>query len=228
MKRKNKIKENIRRWLTGTTVTLMVLVASIGAATIGMAGCAHKEADTEVDDRPGAYYSRVKSVNKLVLGQMAVSKMATLNDITLSEAKGLRETTAALLDAVKIGDRKAAYSYSTYLRAYIHLSGLRPEDVRVDETAKRIDLTLPDVTVEIQGRDVEIREDHYRVSGLRSNVNAPERAKLKEKMNTALKAEMEKRPEFKEQLKATARRKAENYFQSLLGQEGYTVVINFG
>ena len=77
------------------------------------------------------YYSEVKSVNKLVLAQMTISKMATVDDIKLEDADGARQTAAAVIDAVKIGNRKAAYSYDTYLRAYVDLTGLQPEDVVV-------------------------------------------------------------------------------------------------
>ncbi|MDE5887809.1 MAG: DUF4230 domain-containing protein [Muribaculaceae bacterium] len=45
----------------------------------------------------------------------------------------MKQMSAALIDAVKVGNRKAAYSYNTYLRAYIDLSGLPEEDVKVDE-----------------------------------------------------------------------------------------------
>ena len=54
--------------------------------------------------REKLYYSEVKSVNKLVLAQMTVSKMATIDDINLSDAEGLKQTAAALLDAVKLGN----------------------------------------------------------------------------------------------------------------------------
>lgn len=185
--------------------------------------CKHKEQS----EPPRAFYSEVRSVNKLVLGRMAISKMSTIEDLKLSEAKGMKQKTEALLDEVKIGNRKAAYSYSTYLRAYIDLGELTPEDVVVDDESKTISLTLPAVKTEFLGRDVQIREDHYRVTGLRSNINARERALLKEKMNGALKREVEEKPIYKEKLIAQAQTKAVSYFRSLLGKDGYTVSVNF-
>lgn len=177
--------------------------------------------------REKLYYSEVKSVNKLVLAQMTVSKMATIDDINLSDAEGLKQTAAALLDAVKLGNRKAAYSYDTYLRAFIDLSTLTPEDIKVDESDKNITLTLPTVTTEYLGRDMEIREDHYRVTGLRSEIDARERAEIKEQMNTVLKEEVERKPMFRDKLVNEAKAKAQTYFSSLLGKDGYTVTVKF-
>lgn len=171
--------------------------------------------------------SEVKSVNKLVLAQMAVSKMATIDDIDLSKAEGLKQTTAGLLDAIKFGNRKAAYSYNTYLRASIDLSTMTEGDIKVNESAKTITVTLPPVQTEFIGRDMEIREDHYRVTGLRSQINAKERAELKEQMNAMLKHEVEVKTEFHNKLEATARAKCESYFRTLLGHEGYNVIVKF-
>lgn len=179
------------------------------------------------NERQNLYYSEVKSVNKLVLAQMSISKMATIDDISLDEAKGAKQTLAALTDAVKIGDRKAAYSYDTYMRAFVDLTNLQLEDVEVNESAKTVTLTLPAIETEFQGRDMGIREDHYRVTGMRSEIDAKERAEIKEKMNTALKEEVEKKPEFRDRLIKTAQAKANTYFSSLLGEEGWSVNVKF-
>ncbi len=173
------------------------------------------------------YLSEVKSVNKLVLAQMTISKMATIDDIDLAKAEGLKQAAAGLLDALKIGDRKAAYSYNTYMKAYIDMSAVTEDDVKVDEATKTITLDLPPIQTEFAGRDVGIREDHYRVTGLRSQIDPKERAEIKEQMNTALKKEVEEKSEFRSRLEAEARSKCVSYFKSLLGGDGYNVVVNF-
>lgn len=184
------------------------------------AGCSNEEPARKL-------YTEVKSVDKLLLAQMTVTKMASVDDVSIDDAKGMKQTIAALADAVKIGDRKAAYSYSTYIRAYLDLSELQPSDLLVDNRRKTIILNLPDVKTEFAGRDMEIKEEHYRVSGLRSNIRPEERAALKEKMNTQLKKEVRENPEFQEKLEAQARGKAKSYFTSLLGRDGYEVIVNF-
>ncbi|MDE6338440.1 MAG: hypothetical protein K2K97_01470, partial [Muribaculaceae bacterium] len=69
--------------------------------------------------------------------------------------------------------------------------------------------------------------DHYRVTGLRSEIDAKERAEIKEQMNTHLKQEVEEKSEFRSRLDAEARTKADAYFKTLLGGDGYNVIVNF-
>lgn len=197
----------------------IIIVLGLLAHTIG--SCSGQE------PREKLYYEEARSVNKLVLASMTISKMATVDDISLDEAEGLRQTAAALLDAVKLGKRRAAYSYNTYLRAYVDLSSLSPDDIKVDNAGKSVTLTLPPISTEYLGRDMEIREEHYRVTGLRSEIDATERAKIKEQMNTLLKNEVKGNPMFRDKLVEEAKAKAGIYFSSLLGKDGYTVNIKF-
>lgn len=192
-----------------------------------MCAAAVSACDNADADAGRSVLRQAKSVNKLVFAQMSISKMATVDDISLSDAKGMKQTLAAISDAAKVGTRKAAYSYDTYLNAFMDMSTLTPEDVKVDTKARTIEITLPPIQAEFAGRDMEFREEHYRVSGLRSEIDAAERAAIKEQMNTSLKNEVEEKPFFKEKIIAAAKAKAENYFGSLLGSDGYKVTVNF-
>lgn len=205
-------------------LSVLVLTIALAAGSL-LSGCRFMDGMRETAQRN--YLSEVKSVNKLVLAQMTISKMATIDDIDLAKADGMKQMAAGLIDAVKVGNRKAAYSYDTYLKAYVDLSGLTSDDIKVDDATKTITLTLPPVQTEFAGRDMEIRENHYRVSGLRSEIDAKERAEIKEKMNTALKQEVEEKSEFRSRLEAEARSKAVAYFKALLGSDGYNVIVNF-
>lgn len=173
------------------------------------------------------YVDELRSVNKLVLAQMTVSKMATIDDLPLDDARGIKQTAAAMLDIIKIGNRKAAYSYDTYLRAYVDMSQLSPDDVRVDHDARTVSITLPPIETEFEGRDITVKEDHYRVTGLRSNIDQYERAEMKEMMNASLKNEVESNPEFRRRLIREAQAKARAYFEALADNEGYTVIVDF-
>ena len=203
----------------------LVLTITLTAGAL-LTGCQFIDGTKEAAPQRN-YLSEVKSVNKLILAQMTISKMATIDDIDLSKVEGMKQMAAGLMDAVKVGDRKAAYSYDTYLQAYLDLSTLTPDDIKVDEATKTITLNLPAVQTEFAGRDMEIREDHYRVSGLRSHIDPKERAEIKEQMNTALKKEVEEKSEFRSRLEAEARAKADTYFKSILGTDGYNVIVNF-
>lgn len=173
------------------------------------------------------YVDELRSVNKLVLAQMTVSKMATIDDLPLDDARGIKQTAAAMLDIIKIGNRKAAYSYDTYLRAYVDMSQLSPDDVRVDHDARTVSITLPPIETEFEGRDITVKEDHYRVTGLRSNIDQYERAEMKEMMNASLKNEVESNPEFRRRLIREAQAKARAYFEALADNKGYTVIVDF-
>lgn len=206
-------------------LSTIILTLTLAAGPL-LSGCQYLDGMKDTGQQRD-YLSEVKSVNKLVLAQMTISKMATIDDIDLSKAEGMKQMAAGLMDAVKVGNRKAAYSYDTYLRAYLDLSGLTADDVKVDDATGTITLTLPPVQTEFAGRDMEIREDHYRVNGLRSHIDPKERAEIKEQMNTALKHEVEEKSEFRSRLEAEARSKADTYFKSLLGSDGYNVIVNF-
>lgn len=186
-----------------------------------VSSCSHRP------DTAEAVYSELRSVDKLTLASMSISKMATVDDITIDEAKGLRQTADAVLSSLKIGDRVAAYSYNTYLIAYIDMSALRADDIHVDKSRHSITVELPPIHTEFAGRDPGMREEHYRVTGLRSSINADERARIKERMNTRLKTEVESSDTFRDMIVTKAQANAKRYFESLLAADGYTVHVNF-
>jgi len=88
-------------------------------------------------------------------------------------------------------------------------------------------IRLPEPEVMLAGRDAWIREDHYRVTGLRSDIGPAERAALKEKMNTALRAEVEESDEFRRPLVENARKRGEAFFKEMLGDLGYTLTVTW-
>ncbi len=204
------------------------IITGASAAVLLLSACSCGRSEPKVSaPSEEIVLSRVRSVDRLTLAQMRITKMATIDDIRLEDAQGPKQVVAALVDAVKIGDRKGAYSYDTYMSAYIDLSGLGPGDVRVDTAARTVSLTLPAPRTELTGRDMQIREDHYRVTGLRTAIGPAERAALKEKMNEHLKQEVSTNPEFARMLDANARRRADSYFRELLGDLGYNVEISY-
>lgn len=171
--------------------------------------------------------TRVRSVDKLLLAQMRISKMATVGDVSLSDARTAGDAARAIIDAVKIGDRKAAYSYDTYMQAYINLSQLSEEDITFDRDQRTAVIVLPQIQTEFAGRDAGIREDHYRVTGLRSEITAEERAAVKEKIAARLREEVRKDDSFRRLLTDKARNRAIAYFTELFAARGYKVEVKF-
>ncbi len=158
-----------------------------------------------------AFYQEIRSGNKMVFASMALTKTATT------------ERT----DWYKVGKRIAVYSYDTYLKAYIDLSLIELDDIVFDEDAKTVSVTLPPIEVEIAGRDMKMRKEYENIGLLRTEIDAKERAKIKEMANEDLMKELKSNPEFKQKLTETARRKARAYFETLFLDSGYTPQITF-
>lgn len=197
-----------------------VLLICALAVVCSISGCSRHH------DDPSLYASRIQSVQKLVLAQMTISKMATIDDIRLDEAQGIKQVASAILANLKIGDRKGAYSYDTYMRAYVDLSDFDANNVCISDDGKQIEITLPEIQTEFAGRDLTIRELHYRVTGLRSKIGADERAKVKEMMNQSLIDEVQNNQTFTNELIASARQNAQTYFQCMFGDDK-TVIVKF-
>lgn len=171
--------------------------------------------------------SEIKSVNRLVLSQMSVSKMAAVEDLDLDKAIGPKQSVLAIMDALKIGDRKAVFSYNTYMRAYIDLSGFSRENVKVNSADSVISISLPPIQTEFAGRDPQMRVEHYRVTGLRSQVGAEDRAEIKEQINAALKKEVENDRTFRKMLVESAQASGRRFFNDLCGRYGYKADVTF-
>lgn len=171
--------------------------------------------------------SEIKDCGKLVLAEMSIRKVGKIKDKPVSESTGLKSFAMSLVDAVKPGDRVAVYSYDTYLRAYVDLTQLADEDIEINENSRTLTLTLPPMTTEFAGRDFEFNEEHYRVSGLRSDVSVEERAELKEKMSAPLRKEIEADRMFVNTVSRAAQEKADAYFKAFLAPYGYQVTVKF-
>lgn len=207
---------NKGKWsvLTGCLVVFIMLL---------MYGCGKKDEISEEPKPVPDYYSMIKSVNKLTLAEMTISKMGSVEDLKFEEAKGSRQKFEAVLNSLKIGTRKGAFSYNTYLQAYMNLDEMKPGDVEIDTALRVMRIRLPEIHTEFVGRDIEIREDHYRVSGLRSHINPEERARIKEAMNANLKKEVEENGSYCEHLKEVGLEKAKAYFTAFGSENGYEV-----
>lgn len=163
-------------------------------------------------DNTVSYYEEIKAADKMVFATMSITKTARLEDS----------------EWYKVGKRIAVYSYDTYLQAYIDMSLLMPEDLVFDEKTRTVRVTLPPVVTEVTGRDMEMRKVYENVGVFRSEIDAKERAAIKEQANKSLKKELEQNGTFKRQLTEAAERKARQYFESLFKANGYTAIVGFG
>lgn len=200
----------------------LIMTILSGLFTAGLVSCRPEQPDKGLD-----VLTSLRDVSKLQLAQMTIGKVGEISDPDFKDAKTLQQKTTAALDKIKIGKRLGVYSYDTYISAYIDLSELTPDDVTVDESSGTIILKLPPVKVEYDGRDLNLKEEHYRVTGLRSQIRPEERARLKEQMGKELKKEVAVDPQLEQKLRATAENKALRYFSLLISDRGYEPVVSF-
>ena len=123
------------------------ILFSLLFATLIASGCTRK-GEEGVTAEPVDYAALIRSTNKLILSEMTINKMASIDDLKFDEAKGSRQQLNAVLNWFKIGTRKGAYSYNTYLRAFIDLNELKPSDVEADTVAKIMRIHLPEIKTE--------------------------------------------------------------------------------
>lgn len=171
--------------------------------------------------------SRLHDVNRLELAQMTIGKVGMISDHRYEDAQSLEEKTQALINAMKIGNRIGVYSYDTYLTAYIDLSEINADDITIDKKTNVAHVALPSVKVLTDGREPQLHEVHYRVTGFRSSIRPEERAKLKSQMAAEVKKEIAANEGSKEILRDEARRKATLWFSEILRNWGYTPEITF-
>lgn len=183
-----------------------------------LAACGRKEEPVDV-------YSRLQNVSRLELSRMTVGKVGMISDPAFGDARGIIGKAEAMLDAVKVGKRIGVYSYDTYLTAYIDLSELSADDIDIDREAGTAHVILHPVRVMVDGREPQLHEEHYRVTGLRSSITPEERAALKAQMAREVKKELSKSKSSADALKASAEAKAKAWFTQLLENWGYEAQV---
>lgn len=76
--------------------TSLQLLSFVILCSFILTGCQYKN-NNEDNKQQRNYLSEVKSVNKLLLAQMTISKMATIDDIDLAKAEGMKQMAAGLM-----------------------------------------------------------------------------------------------------------------------------------
>lgn len=183
-------------------------------------GCGSRKAEPTLN-----FYDELHNVSRLELGRMTVSKVGMITDPAPGSAKGLLGKTEAMLNSLKVGTRIGVYSYDTYLVAYIDLSRLQPGDITVDEELKKVYVSLPPVEIMTDGQEVELHEEHSRVTGFRTQITPQERARLKSRMAAEVKREIAADKDGKNKLKATAEAKAKAWVTQFIGNLGYEAEV---
>lgn len=181
----------------------------------------------ENEERQMDVAERLQDVSRLELARMTVGKVGMISDPSYADAKSFLDKAEAAFNQMKVGTRIGVYSYDTYLTAYVDLSELRQEDVTVDEENKTVEILLPAVRVTTDGREPQLHEEHYRVTGLRSSITPAERARLKARMAAEVKKEMSANTIATASLRKSAEEKAKVWLTNLLEDWGYDATVSF-
>lgn len=189
-------------------------------AVLAFVGCSPRKGDPTLN-----FYDELHSVSRLELGKMTVSKVGTITDPPPASAKGVLQKTEAVFNSLKVGTRVGVYSYDTYFVAYIDLQRLQPGDITVDEELKKVYVSLPPIEVMTDGREVELHEEHSRVTGFRSAITPAERARLKSRMAAEVEREVAADATNRDRLKATAEAKAKKWIAEFIRQRGYEAEV---
>lgn len=210
--------------LHGSLVSMRIRVlamAMLCVCAIALSSCEKKEEAT-LD-----VYESLREVNRLELSRMTVGKVGMVSDPSWDDVKDWEGKARVLLNSVKVGKRIGVYSYDTYVIAYVDLSKLRPEDVTVNREAGTVDIVLPPVEVEVDGREPQLHEMHYRVTGFRSRIRPEERAALKAQMAKEVKKELASSRQGVEKLRKSAEDKARAWVVGLAENWDLAAKVDF-
>lgn len=172
-------------------------------------------------------YSQLREVSRLELARMTIGKVGMISDPAFRDAGSLEAKAEAIFNSVKIGTRIGVYSYDTYLIAYVDLGKLTPEDIEIDEENRIARISLPPIEIRTDGREPQLHEEHYRVTGLRSSITPSERAALKSQMAKEVRRDMKSNSRVRDLLRNAAEAKGKAWLTELLQNWGYVAEINF-
>lgn len=156
-------------------------------------------------------YEEIRQVNRMEFASLSMTKSVKTNRT----------------GKYKVGKRIAVYSYDTYLKAFIDLNLLAPDDLEFDEENKTVRVTLPPIQIEATGRDMKLKKEYENIDFFRSDITPQERAQMKEQANSELMKELKGNPDYKVRLEQTARQKARTYFETIFRNAGYTSYVRF-
>lgn len=172
-------------------------------------------------------YESLREVNRLELARMTVGKVGMVSDPEWKDTKDWEGKAQVIWNSMKVGKRIGVYTYDTYVTAYVDLSKLQPGDISVDREAGTVDILLPRVEVMVDGREPQLHEMHYRVTGFRSRIRPEERAALKAQMAKEVKRELSSSHQAMETLRRNAEDKARAWVVGLAEDWGLAAKVEF-
>lgn len=209
-------------WERGKTVVTRFLATIVLIVSVVALSSCEKREEVQLD-----VYESLREVSRLELSRMTVGKVGMVADPGWDDVKDWEGKARVLWNSMKVGKRIGVYSYDTYVTAYVDLSKLRPEDVSVNREAGTVDILLPRVEVMVDGREPQLHEMHYRVTGFRSRIRPEERSALKAQMAKEVKKELASSRQGIEKLRKSAEDKARAWVVGLAENWDLAAKVDF-
>ena len=183
-----------------------------------LAGCGEGTPDEEV------ILGEIRSVQHFELTEMELTESFIIrgSGTTIEGIRSLSEAADYVDNLLRPGDRIGVYSFTHTAIAYLDLSRLSTDKVRVE--GKKVWLTLPPVEVKLAGRSPTLEVLHERVTGTKRPITSEERKKLQDEASQRTTARLRPGSATYDLLCRRGERQATAYFSGLLHARGYEMV----
>ena len=163
----------------------------------------------------------VRETGKLELAEAEEEQTFVIRDKEWADIKTLEEGLTHLSELLKPGDRIGVYSFRSYAIAYVDLSLLRDDDIRLDRERRLLRITLPAIVVESPGRSATLNVLHERVSGSKARITPAEKKALQDRASALFLEQLKPGTPLYEDLEERAKEKASAFFGALARANGY-------
>ena len=172
-----------------------------------------------------------KKLDKLILTEVNVRKVVSLDGtpIHFEDIESVRDIALWGKGLFKVGDRIGIYSFNSTLVASVDFSQTEAKNITKDKDGVFV-LQVPQINVEILGRDFTLKKEYEHVSGLRFPITPEERATAKDFATEKLEKEILGNSQFTDSIRKKAEEKLKDWVARLLtmhGEENPTVRVEY-
>lgn len=167
----------------------------------------------------------LQEVGKLDLVETSTEEIFVISGSghTLYSLQSLEDASEYLADLLRVGGRVGVYSFTYYSMAYIDLTELGLERVRVQ--GSEVELVLPPIRIEPMGRSVTLKQLHERVTGTKAPITNQERLEMQNRASEISKERLAPGTSAYNRVVAQAEERALAFFKGYLHSRGYDRVV---
>lgn len=168
--------------------------------------------------------SAVRSVEQLELTEMELTETFVIrgSGTTFSGIRTPKEAADYVDNLLRPGERIGVYAFTHTALAFIDLSQLSDEDIRVEK--KSVHMTLPPVEVKLAGRSPTLEVLHERITGTKRPITAEERKRMQDEASRRTRARLQQGSPTYTLLQQRGEKQARAYYTGMLHARGYEEV----